>query len=354
MVTSSAPISPGSGSSRQRTATASPPSTPLQAIFKPPSPSPQNGSFPPSPSPLQKSFEGAAGATSLPRRQSATRVQSPLRPGVLRSTTDPNATPANKGKRKADDDIERTPPEERERKEKQRTTFAPDPRVQRISNTDSSHAPSSYHRKRPRVSNQTASSSSSRPAITEHPSRDGSWTSRSSAPPNAIRPPSRTKSTRSDRRAMSPAAPADEREDSRSGVSIPISALISPHAPSIVSTPGQRSSYHMRDPRRPRVRPTPWALSFGAGEDGLGSPVQAWMFFIGFILFPLWWLASVWRIPETRSVGGHDAAEKAVVVDDPQIEHDARTWRFRCRIMAAISLVTYIPFIVLVAIFAPR
>ena len=33
---------------------------------------------------------------------------------------------------------------------------------------------------------------------------------------------------------------------------------------------------------------------------------------------------------------------------------DARSWRFRCRVMSAISLFTYIPFIVLVAVFVPR
>ena len=66
--------------------------------------------------------------------------------------------------------------------------------------------------------------------------------------------------------------------------------------------------------------------------------------------------------------------EKAVPLDDPQIEFgelrfvhlfmcggggrsttiwtDARSWRFRCRVMAAISLVTYVPFVVCVAIFA--
>jgi hypothetical protein len=31
---------------------------------------------------------------------------------------------------------------------------------------------------------------------------------------------------------------------------------------------------------------------------------------------------------------------------------DARSWRFRCRVMAGISLITYVPFIVCVAIFA--
>ena len=76
----------------------------------------------------------------------------------------------------------------------------------------------------------------------------------------------------------------------------------------------------MRDPRKPpRLQATPWALRFASAEDQ-GSPVHAWMFFIGFVLFPLWWAASFWRIPQTRHVGGTDT-EKAVTLDDPQVEH---------------------------------
>jgi len=71
------------------------------------------------------------------------------------------------------------------------------------------------------------------------------------------------------------------------------------------------------------------------------------------VVFPAWWAASVWAIPTTRRVGDEDL-EKAVTLDDPQVEHDARSWRFRCRIMSAVSIVTYVPFIVLIAIFAPR
>ena len=105
--------------------------------------------------------------------------------------------------------------------------------------------------------------------------------------------------------------------------------------------------------------------------------MQAWLFYIALVLFPLWWVGAFWRVPKTRVVGGTDT-EKAVPLDDPQIEFgasslmrsprarayclcvlgllnvcaDARSWRFRCRVMAAISLFTYVPFIVLVAIFA--
>ena len=117
---------------------------------------------------------------------------------------------------------------------------------------------------------------------------------------------------------------------------------------------------------------TGWALRFCTSEEE-GSPIQAWMFYIALVLFPLWWIAACWRVPKTRVVGGTDT-EKAVPLDDPQIEFgalrfvhlfmhggggrsttiwtDARSWRFRCRVMAAISLVTYVPFVVCVAIFA--
>jgi len=109
----------------------------------------------------------------------------------------------------------------------------------------------------------------------------------------------------------------------------------------------------MQDPRKPpRKQDTGWALTFRE-DDEVGSPIQAWFFFVGFVLFPLWWAASIMRTPKTRHVGGSDT-EKAVTLDDPQVEHDAKVWRFRCRIMAAISFVTYIPFIVLIAVFAPR
>jgi len=95
---------------------------------------------------------------------------------------------------------------------------------------------------------------------------------------------------------------------------------------------------------------TGWALRFRTTEEE-GSPVHAWMFYIALVFFPLWWVAAFWRVPKTRVVGGTDT-EKAVPLDDPQIEFDALSWRFRCRVMAGISLVTYVPFIICVAIFA--
>ena len=151
----------------------------------------------------------------------------------------------------------------------------------------------------------------------------------------------------------------------------------------------------MRDPRKPaRIQDTPWSLSlpdravnsdgteggrwgFKGWTDRGGSPLHAWLFFIGFVVFPLWWLAGfVVPIPKTRRLEGGDT-EKGVVLDDPQVEHgvylithlqflfrpltsvacclmvtDYTSWRKRCRIMAGVSLVTYIPFIVCVAKYA--
>lgn len=129
-----------------------------------------------------------------------------------------------------------------------------------------------------------------------------------------------------------------------SQTSIPISALVSPHAPSVLH-PG---AYHMKDPRKPKIQGTGWALAFkDMDNEEEGSPVQAWLFFLGFVFFPFWWVASLWRIPKTRTVGGTDT-EKAVVVDDPQVEHgtsmtlyfllwkdaDIRTTRRRRKIVA--------------------
>lgn len=85
-------------------------------------------------------------------------------------------------------------------------------------------------------------------------------------------------------------------------------------------------------------------------EDEEGSPVQAWMFFLGFLVFPVWWVGGwVWRVPRTRELSvdgrgqGHGQAgtrvgsegeqgpvravgdaggrvEKGVMLDDPKIE----------------------------------
>jgi hypothetical protein len=103
--------------------------------------------------------------------------------------------------------------------------------------------------------------------------------------------------------------------------SIPMSALISPHAPSIQGS----SIFHMRDPRRPPpIQTTTWSLSLPSSGSGSwlergGSPLHAWLFFIGFLIFPIWWVAVFVGIPRTRRLGGNEV-EKGVVLDDPQVE----------------------------------
>ncbi len=67
--------------------------------------------------------------------------------------------------------------------------------------------------------------------------------------------------------------------------------------------------------KKNRVHSVGWA-------DGGGSPLHAWLFFFGFVLFPIWWVAGLLvRIPETRRIGDADTLEKGVVLDDPQVEH---------------------------------
>ncbi|KAJ7102438.1 hypothetical protein B0H15DRAFT_768272 [Mycena belliarum] len=278
------------------------------------------------------------------------------------------ASAISKGKRKADEvESGNTPPDVKKERE-QKATFAISPRPLRAStattvNSGSTHAPSSFHRqKRPRLSNPSDSRPGSRAGADPAEPHDtaatfGSWSSRKSA--TAPRPHSRGAQSQHSRTASLHRAPSRR---SISQTSIPISALISPHAPSI-SRSGH--TFHMRDPHKPpRVQPTGWALA-GApldvrGGDGWrrwteagGSPLHAWLFFVGFVLFPVWWAASFMPVLQTRRVG-KGKADAQVVLDDPQLEFDARTWRKRCRIMAAVSFVTYIPFIILVAVFARR
>ncbi|KAK7469333.1 hypothetical protein VKT23_003814 [Stygiomarasmius scandens] len=371
-------------------------------------------------------------------------------------------TPANansgKGKRKADE-VDGSPggtlPDG---KKQQRATFAADPRPHRAS-ASSSHAPSSYTRKRARLSAAASTSAAGLAAAmaavgendsgsSKPPSRSnsrqahnaattGTWTSSKSRNGGNPNLPNRSQSRASHRShgqsvrapsrasVLSPShmhnqdatlnrAPSrHSRRGSISAASIPISALISPHAPSVSR---HSAIYHMRDPHKPpRVQSTPWSLSFpeaGPGEEdylrsrlksmtrtiglnralrsltnrfarkgdddgheddkhyddrepgtstpigwteGGGSPLHAWLFFAGFIIFPLWWIAGfLVGIPKTRRIEPGQGGEKAVVLDDPQVEHDAKSWRFRCRVMALVSLITYVPFVILVAIFAPR
>ncbi|KAJ3913060.1 hypothetical protein F5877DRAFT_53041 [Lentinula edodes] len=308
---------------------------------------------------------------SLRPRSARTSISSPipLRSALATDTKVPSTPTSNtgKGKRKAEEVEGNTPPDVR----KQRATFAADPRPHRGSGTSSSsQAPSSYTRKRARLSTAattsaaglaatmtalgenevTGSRSSSRSEAqrNQNAATTGTWNSTRSRTASIMRSQSRTSHRSQNTPISRPLSVAPSKRGSISQASIPISALISPHAPSISHRPA--STFHMRDPRKPpKIQPTPWTPALPRT-----GPPHAWLFFLGFIIFPVWWIAAFLKIPKTRSIeGGHDG-QKSVILDDPQVEHDARSWRKRCRIMSAVSLVTYIPFIILVAIFVPR
>ncbi|KAF9264865.1 hypothetical protein L218DRAFT_986842, partial [Marasmius fiardii PR-910] len=342
-----------------------------------------------------QSVRGQSTVTSHSKSTTSASATDPQSDPFMANSANPQTPSQSKGKRKADE-VEpggNTPPEAR----KQKATFANDPRPHRISGASgsSSQAPSSYTRKRARLS-APPNSVLMMPAVGEgsptrpdsrppsrndsqrHGSNTGSW-SRGSRTGGVA--PHRTQSRASQgsqhhgnkaplgvpgqsTHATSSRAPS--RRGSISQASIPISALISPHAPSI-STNGRATTFHMRDPRKPpRIQSTPWSLSFpqvGYGEkldfldrlkiwslgrngdeesqrepnvqlvgwtESGGSPLHAWLFFIGFILFPVWWVAAILGIPKTRRIGGGQE-DKKMTLDDPQVEHDAMSWRRRCR-----------------------
>ncbi|KAF8895218.1 hypothetical protein BD779DRAFT_1668535 [Infundibulicybe gibba] len=300
----------------------------------------------PQPSPISpilqnqsKSLQGSASVLKIP---SASLVQ--------RSTSEGSS----KGKRKADEagvgGGGGTPPKEGR---EHRATFAADPRPHRVSN-NSSRAPSSYHRKRARLSTMPESRPGSRDgSIRENTNaaNTGSWSSRGS--------PKRAASSHHQSTSNLPQRTPSRR--SLSQTSIPMSALISPHAPSI----SRSSTFHMRDPRNPRPYkvhhghypyPTPTIIqplvvrTVGRTRR---EPLVGMAILFRVPIFPIWWVAAFMTTPKTRRLDGGDA-EKGVVLDDPQVEFDAKSWRTRCRVMAVVSLFTYVPFIVLVAIFAPR
>ena len=286
------------------------------------------------------------GASPSPRRSSgrhpARHSSEPALASVLETPTN------NKGKRKAED-LDITPPDQRnqhttfvipaDHRSEYRHVFCPElsQRASLIGITalsEGTQPPSAYQqRKRVRLSSSPFTSpGQSRPgSVTQNAPSAGPSSLRPTVPPSpaarAISRASRPTSTRGSTRSMqqsivSGAQPsvADSRRSkhSQSESSIPVGAIIAAHPPSL----GRSSTYHMRDPRRPpRVQPTPWSLRMRS-DDEEGSPIHAWLFFIGFVPFPVWWLASFWRIPETRRVGGTDT-EKAVTLDDPQVEHGA-------------------------------
>lgn len=191
-----------------------------------------------------------------------------------------------------------------------------------MSHADSSHLPT--------TGSVSSLSSRSAAASAQHP-RSGSRMSAARPASRASRAISSGESGGRDTslRPMSYASTRGKRASRASlavsHTSIPISAIITPRAPSI----NRLSTFHMRDPRKPPPqRLVGWSLRRPT-EDEDGSPIHAWLFWLGLIFPPCWWVASLWRIPQTRMVGA-DPEKAAVFVDDPQVEKGKCSLNYFC------------------------
>lgn len=218
-----------------------------------------------------------------------------------------------------------------------------------------SSAPSSYHRKRMKLSSNA--SASEKDAVALRASRAASRSGATS--PNSFDSSRPVTATAGGRRNMSRNA---------SSVSVPISAIVSPRAPSIrrsISGASRRSDgFRYEDPlrnrsnrnQRRRKRET-WADSWILDRDEM--PMQAWLFLAGF-LFPLCWWAALF-IPIRKGgkgkgpEGGADKSGSGLWVDQAQYDEElSRLWRTRCLIAAIISTLVYVPIIACAVIFSKR
>ncbi|CAE6431936.1 unnamed protein product [Rhizoctonia solani] len=88
-------------------------------------------------------------------------------------------------------------------------------------------------------------------------------------------------------------------------------------------------------------------------------PLQGWCFLVGFFIPFVWWYAAFARAEKGYYGGGVWARDvesqwEGVRTDVHRADDriDAHTWRFRCRLMSVVSIVVYVPVIVLAAVFA--
>ena len=174
-----------------------------------------------------------------------------------------------------------------------------------------------------------------------------------------------------------PSSRASTAHSARTGRStIPVHAIVSPRPASIA---GSNRTFHMRDPYARHPPPVGWRPSNTTldtphlhsqhqpqastpGSSKLApesttapsnaplkrkAPWTAWAFYLGFVLFPLWWIAALspvraWPVREKPDWVGWLAAR------------DERAWRRRCRWMSGVALVMYIPIIALAAVYGPK
>jgi len=212
-------------------------------------------------------------------------------------------------------------------------------------------APSSYHRKRMKLS----SNASEKDAAALKASRGASH--------------SATNSFDSSRPATAAANARRNMSHNASAVSIPVSAIVSPRVPSVrrsISGASRRSDgFRYEDPLRNRanrnqrrrkseVFADSWIL------DREEMPLQAWLFLAGFLFPPCWWAALV--IPVRRGgkgkgpeTGVTDKSTSGLWLDASQYDEElARMWRTRCLIAAIVTIVVYVPIIVCAVVFSRR
>ncbi|KZT37363.1 hypothetical protein SISSUDRAFT_869360 [Sistotremastrum suecicum HHB10207 ss-3] len=149
--------------------------------------------------------------------------------------------------------------------------------------------------------------------------------------------------------------------------SIPFSAIMRPVPPSIgrASTHGALrgpEGLWMRDPRKKRHR-VGWKPARRDGVDGeklVG--MMSVLFYVAFVFPPIWWCTSLLPSSRIRKPSSEEPSATEKNKDKERhdwevmrdLQEDFHSWRTRHRIAAVISFVTYIPIIVLLAVFVPR
>jgi len=124
----------------------------------------------------------------------------------------------------------------------------------------------------------------------------------------------------------------------------------------------------MRDPYRETKR-VGWKVRFRglrlehipdqetgtAAQQPLQTPINGLLFYPGFLFPPFWWIASFMKwSPFDPQIASEKRWSPWRVQLARDLDMSAKTWRDRSRVMALVSLVTYLPLIVLLAVFIPK
>lgn len=110
-----------------------------------------------------------------------------------------------------------------------------------------------------------------------------------------------------------------------SQISIPISAIISPRAPSLHRRPSSTTRGH--DALKNKERQITWEESWQLDRSEM--PLQAWLFLVGLVFPFAWWLGSLWPISNSPTAGNPDEAY-----------HESGDWSHRHRRRSTSATVT--------------